>query len=76
MDAMTKHSWSGWPGAWCLDCGADDPYELAMGDDRIDFDDNGNAIFSEELLAEIAPKMICPESGSGRHNPYLRKAKP
>lgn len=22
-----KHRWSGWPGAYCLDCGAFDPFE-------------------------------------------------
>jgi len=23
-----KHRWSGWPGAWCLDCGLEDAREL------------------------------------------------
>lgn len=29
-----KHRWSGWPGAYCLDCGCEDPFEatLAEGD--------------------------------------------
>ena len=26
-----QHRWSGWPGAWCLDCGAEDPNELCLG---------------------------------------------
>lgn len=32
------HRWSGWPGAWCVDCGIGDPAELCMAtDDGIDF---------------------------------------
>jgi hypothetical protein len=26
---MKQHRWSGWPGAYCLDCGANDPLEAA-----------------------------------------------
>lgn len=25
---MSEHRWSGWPGAWCLDCGAEDEREV------------------------------------------------
>lgn len=25
------HWWSGWPGAFCLGCGADDPNEICLG---------------------------------------------
>ena len=24
------HRWSGWPGAWCLDCGAEDANEICL----------------------------------------------
>ena len=24
---MNEHNWSGWPGAWCLNCGAEDVIE-------------------------------------------------
>ena len=27
---MSEHRWSGWPGAWCLDCGAEDPREMLL----------------------------------------------
>ncbi len=27
---MTRHHWSGWPGAFCFDCGADDNNELCV----------------------------------------------
>lgn len=26
-----SHRWSGWPGAYCLDCGSEDPLENALG---------------------------------------------
>jgi hypothetical protein len=68
------HRWSGWPGAWCLDCGCDDPYEIALADDRLDWDDEGNPVVSEELQAEIAPLLVCPEPGSKRHDPYAAAA--
>lgn len=27
---MSDHRWSGWPGAWCLDCGAQDEREVCV----------------------------------------------
>jgi len=30
-DERYDHRWSGWPGAWCMDCGCSDPMELAVG---------------------------------------------
>ncbi len=69
------HRWSGWPGAWCLDCGADDPYEIALADGRIDDDpDTGLPVITEELRAQLAPLMVCKEPGSKRHDPYARAA--
>ena len=32
-----SHRWSGWPGACCLDCGAEDAMENAMGLNWVDF---------------------------------------
>lgn len=31
------HRWSGWPGAWCLDCGIADPREEALANDMLDY---------------------------------------
>ena len=28
----TRHRWSGWPGAVCLDCGSPDPVEDCLAD--------------------------------------------
>lgn len=35
---MKEHRWSGWPGAFCLDCGAPDPTEMALADGALYFD--------------------------------------
>ena len=61
---MTEHRWSGWPGAWCLDCGAEDPREIALAEGRMNAD--GDVV----LTAEEAAAMHCPEPGSNRFNPY------
>lgn len=63
---MPEHRWSGWPGAWCLDCGCSDPREdaLALGQ----CDDDGRVAATPELER----KMICHEPGSNRNNPYHR----
>jgi hypothetical protein len=63
-----NHRWSGWPGAWCLDCGRDDPVEIAIADGKVD--EEGKLLpyaLSEE---DMAP---CPEPGSNRFNPYISR---
>ena len=72
------HRWSGWPGAWCLDCGCDDPYETALADNLIDFVDDPESpdgmrmVIPEEVQKQIDEAMICSEPGSNRYNPYGR----
>lgn len=58
-----EHRWSGWPGAWCLDCGCEDPREVALADGRVD--DAGIAFGYERA------DMICQEPGSNRFNPQI-----
>lgn len=62
------HRWSGWPGAWCLDCGIGDPLEQALAD-GFGFDDLGNPT----VLPSQYSAGSCPEPGSRRHDPYGRK---
>lgn len=59
--ASGEHRWSGWPGAWCLDCGCEDPREIALALGQ--YDDNGLVTVDPQLL-------ICSEPGSGRFDPY------
>ena len=75
MSESSDHRWSGWPGAWCLDCGQSDPYEQALADGLLDVDpERETLIVSPALEAELSAKLICPEPGSNRHNPYHRAA--
>lgn len=56
---MNDHRWSGWPGAWCLDCGQECKDELLM------------AGIPEDQLWNLTDE--CKEPGSQRHNPYAKK---
>lgn len=31
-EPIVEHWWSGWPGAYCLKCGAEDPTEIALAE--------------------------------------------
>ena len=33
---MSQHNWSGWPGAFCLKCGREDPTERAVALNEMD----------------------------------------
>jgi len=68
---MTEHRWSGWPGAWCLDCGCEDPREIALAEGQYDCDENGMPI-----VKVTAEQMECREPGSDRHNPYVNRKQP
>lgn len=57
---MAEHRWSGWPGAWCLDCGCSDPREDALADGKDPDDVKINSAL-----------MQCYEPGSRRHDPYV-----
>ena len=61
---MKKHRWSGWPGAYCLDCGSEDPSENAMAMGWLECypDENGNHIEkwdTEEHRKIVEEKNVC-----------------
>ena len=58
---VTEHRWSGWPGAWCLDCGQADLAEPCIANHP-----------DGCTLPECAPGP-CRDAGSGRHDPYMAK---
>lgn len=58
-----EHNWSGWPGAWCLNCGCDDLIELWLAEGN----DPDDPIPPEYLNSEE-----CPGPLDG-HNPYVDK---
>ena len=62
---MKHHRFSGWPGAYCLDCGSDDPMENALALGWINFlgtdeDGIGPMVFdTPEHEAEVKAAMEC-----------------
>jgi len=44
-----SHRWSGWPGAWCMDCGTEDKDEVCLGGCECPCHDQ----FWEEYFKEI-----------------------
>lgn len=73
--------WSGWPGAWCLDCGREDPREVALGDGTVSFGCRAASCTCANLdrmlecdhfgpVYETQLNLACTEPGSNRHNPY------
>ena len=79
---MVEHRWSGWPGAYCLDCGIEDPLEAALADDAYitDYDIMPNGSYADKSYwrsEEDRQKYSageCPAPGSNRHNPYVKKS--
>jgi hypothetical protein len=58
---MAEHRWSGWPGAFCLNCGAEDPREIALAMDDYEevCDENGNLL--EHKFNFDPALMVCTE---------------
>ena len=87
MKANIEHRWSGWPGAWCLDCGISDPYEDCLAShDVLDFVckkcsehwPQGECLLGgPHDLAEIScPEHLlteCIEPNSHNHDPYWKR---
>jgi hypothetical protein len=48
-----KHRWNGWPGAFCLKCGAEDPQEIAISQEWWD-EDTGWCCEGHRKLVERA----------------------
>jgi hypothetical protein len=70
---LKHHRWSGWPGAWCLDCGIADPFEECIGSCDIPCDSNGMPIIGQcKIHAAGAPQ--CPSYMKGLFDPYKTKS--
>lgn len=52
------HWWSGWPGATCLRCGAEDPLEIGLADNT--YDPITGTWDTEEHRLEFERACICP----------------
>jgi len=54
---MKTHRWSGWPGAICLDCGSENPMEIALADNW--YDPITDTFDTEEHKIEIMKCLEC-----------------
>lgn len=71
---MSEHNWSGWPGAWCLDCGVKDISEEVIACPECDCGYLGSSeTLCEKHQAMVVAQRECPEPGSNRFNPYVRE---
>lgn len=59
------HRWSGWPGAWCLDCGIEDPSETCIATNP----ECACANQSGPCQVVCPP---CPGPGTGSFDPYKK----
>lgn len=66
------HSWSGWPGAWCLDCGVSDPMEIAIGEDWYDPYTAEWTCSPETKQKVLRQAVVCQAPGLGAWNPYRK----
>lgn len=55
---MAQHRWSGWPGAICMKCGAEDPMEIALADNH--YDPCSGTWDTEEHKQESIKANVCP----------------
>jgi len=62
-DDHVGHWWSGWPEAYCLRCGASDPWEEALADGWVDVGPHlgpGNEVWdTEEHRLLVEERMRC-----------------
>ncbi len=76
---MSDHRWSGWPGAWCLDCGVEDRGELCLAIHSISVTCVSGHTMCEQNHTmqrcenENHHNSPCSESGSKRHDPYAKE---
>jgi hypothetical protein len=76
---MSGHRWSGWPGAWCLDCGCECNLESAIccpdcyvpSCPEEEAKDSVTRLCPEHLSTQEATD--CTEPGSKRHDPYAQE---
>lgn len=72
------HRWSGWPGAWCLDCGIEDQREICLADhdhSLICINDHvGCTTCPPGLQCVLHVNPPCPEPYSRRFDPYQKHA--
>jgi len=69
------HRWSGWPGAWCLDCGAEDQRELCIATHNVLLQCVEGHVAGDghpDAVCTVHVNGPCPCPGEGRADPYRR----
>lgn len=65
------HWWSGWPGAFCMKCGAQDPAEIHLADGDMDYA-TGQLIFKDEHeRAAYEAALSCPVKDDPEKHSWL-----
>lgn len=76
---MTAHRWSGWPGAWCLDCGIEDQNEICIAEHSVILECVEGHVMCEEghemRRCDVHVNGPCPCPGEGHCDPYMRNEK-
>lgn len=67
-----EHRWSGWPGAWCLDCGAECQGEICLADSCIHGFTGDPEVDINLPPCPIHVETECKEPGSNRCDPYAK----
>ncbi len=62
---MSEHHWSGWPGAFCLHCGKEDLWEIAIGRGLYD---PYHEIWTDAEESDVLKKMIAEDNCPVRHS--------
>lgn len=71
---MAEHRWSGWPGAWCLDCGQEDQGEICIAThDVLEVCIEGHHLCEEGHAMPRCTEHVngpCPHPGAKLADPY------
>lgn len=73
---MSQHRWCGWPGAGCLDCGAEDQNEICIGAHSVILQCVEGHVMCDEHEPQRCAEHVnapCPYPGEGRADPYRRR---
>jgi hypothetical protein len=70
---MCEHRWSGWPGAWCLDCGMEDPIEIALAEGNYVEVADTTSPFGFHFEFPNIKQVPCAHPGEGLYDPYRKK---
>ena len=70
--AFSDHRWSGWPGAWCLDCGTEDANELDEAGPPEQVHHRYSGVPHTAQPCGGCSRGPCPKRGAALHDPYSR----